>query len=140
MTQYEFLKSKILKMNNKILQTTLIIVDNAEGVSHDDFFEIAELCRDYLEPKMASTKPTSVNQTAISRAITFYDTANDRWYSIGTHVYSGTLLNNVMNNKGGGYATDWTNAPGNYYNIPSFGNIKRGEWDTFIQKIDKEGF
>ena len=43
MTQYEFLKSKILKMNNKILQTTLIIVDNAEGVSHDDFFEIAEL-------------------------------------------------------------------------------------------------
>ena len=39
-------------------------------------FEISELCRDYLTPKMASTKPTSTNQTAISRAITFYDGAN----------------------------------------------------------------
>jgi len=39
-------------------------------------FEIAELCRDYLTPIMASTYPTTQNQTAISRAITFYDTAN----------------------------------------------------------------
>ena len=28
-------------MNNKTLQKALIIIDNAEGVSHDDFFEIA---------------------------------------------------------------------------------------------------
>ena len=43
MTQYELFKKKVMKMNNKTLQTALIIIDNAEGVSHDDFFEIAEL-------------------------------------------------------------------------------------------------
>ena len=43
MTQYELFKKKVMKMNNKTLQTALIIIDNAEGVSHDDFFKIAEL-------------------------------------------------------------------------------------------------
>ena len=43
MTQYELFKKKVMKMNNKTLQKALIIIDNAEGVSHDDFFEIAEL-------------------------------------------------------------------------------------------------
>ena len=43
MTQYELFKKKIMQMNNKTLQTALIIIDNADGVSHDDFFEIAEL-------------------------------------------------------------------------------------------------
>ena len=43
MTQYELFKKKVMQMNNKTLQTALIIIDNAEGVSHDDFFKIAEL-------------------------------------------------------------------------------------------------
>ena len=43
MTQYELFKKKIEKMNNNTLKKALIIIDNAEGVSHDDFFEIAEL-------------------------------------------------------------------------------------------------
>ena len=43
MTQYELFKKKIEKMNNKTLQLALIIIDNADGVSHDDFFKIAEL-------------------------------------------------------------------------------------------------
>ena len=43
MTQYELFKKKVMKMKNKTLQKALIIIDNAEGVSHDDFFEIAEL-------------------------------------------------------------------------------------------------
>ena len=43
MTQYELFKKKVMKMNNKTLQLALIIIDNAEGVSHDDFFKIAEL-------------------------------------------------------------------------------------------------
>ena len=43
MTQYELFKKKIEQMNNKTLQTALIIIDNADGVSHDDFFKIAEL-------------------------------------------------------------------------------------------------
>ena len=43
MTQYELFKQKVDKMNNKTLQKALIIIDNAEGVSHDDFFEIAVL-------------------------------------------------------------------------------------------------
>ena len=43
MTQYELFKKKVMKMNNKTLQTALIIIDNADGVSHDDFFKIAEL-------------------------------------------------------------------------------------------------
>lgn len=41
MEQYHVFKKKVDKMNNKTLQKTLIIIDNAEGVSHDDFFEIA---------------------------------------------------------------------------------------------------
>ena len=40
MEQYHVFKKKVDKMNNKTLQKTLIIIDNAEGVSHDDFFEI----------------------------------------------------------------------------------------------------
>ena len=43
MTEYELIKEKIKKMNDKTLQLTLIIIDNAEGVSHEDFFEIAKL-------------------------------------------------------------------------------------------------
>ena len=43
MTQYELFKKKIEQMNNKTLQTALIIIDNADGVSHDDFFDIAKL-------------------------------------------------------------------------------------------------
>jgi len=43
MTQYELFKKKVMQMNNKTLQTALIIIDNAEGVSHEDFFEIAKL-------------------------------------------------------------------------------------------------
>ena len=41
MKQYHVFKKKVDKMNNKTLQKALIIIDNAEGVSHDDFFEIA---------------------------------------------------------------------------------------------------
>tara|TARA_Y100000593_G_scaffold70998_1_gene130281 strand:- start:675 stop:869 length:195 start_codon:yes stop_codon:yes gene_type:complete len=41
MEQYHVFKKKVDKMNNKTLQKTLMIIDNAEGVSHDDFFEIA---------------------------------------------------------------------------------------------------
>jgi len=43
MTQYELFKKKVMEMKNKTLQKALIIIDNAEGVTHDDFFEIAEL-------------------------------------------------------------------------------------------------
>jgi hypothetical protein len=43
MTQYELFKKKVMQMENKTLQTALIIIDNADGVTHDDFFEIAEL-------------------------------------------------------------------------------------------------
>ena len=43
MTQYELFKKKVMKMKNKTLQTALIIIDNADGVTHEDFFEIAEL-------------------------------------------------------------------------------------------------
>ena len=41
MKQYHVFKDKVNKMNNKTLQKALIIIDSAEGVSHDDFFEIA---------------------------------------------------------------------------------------------------
>ena len=41
MKQYHVFKKKVDKMNNKTLQKALIIIDNAEGVSHDDFFKIA---------------------------------------------------------------------------------------------------
>ena len=43
MTQYELFKKKVMQMENKTLQTALIIIDNADGVTHDDFFRIAEL-------------------------------------------------------------------------------------------------
>ena len=43
MEQYHVFKKKVDKMNNKTLQTALIIIDNADGVGHDDFFKIAEL-------------------------------------------------------------------------------------------------
>jgi len=43
MIKYELFKKKMMKMNNETLQTALIIIDNAEDVSHKDFFEIAEL-------------------------------------------------------------------------------------------------
>ena len=43
MEQYHVFKKKVNQMNNKTLQKALIIIDNADGVSHDDFFEIAEL-------------------------------------------------------------------------------------------------
>ena len=43
MEQYHVFKKKVNRMNNKTLQKALIIIDNADGVSHDDFFEIAEL-------------------------------------------------------------------------------------------------
>ena len=50
MTQYELFKKKVMKMKNKTLQTALIIIDNADGVTHEDFFEIAELL--FLVDKM----------------------------------------------------------------------------------------
>ena len=43
MTQYELFKKKVKRMNSNTLKKALIIIDNAEGVSHDDFFEVAEL-------------------------------------------------------------------------------------------------
>jgi hypothetical protein len=43
MAQYKLFKKKVMQMNNKTLQLALIIIDNAEGVTHEDFFEIAEL-------------------------------------------------------------------------------------------------
>ena len=43
MTQYKLFKKKVERMNSDTLKKALIIIDNAEGVSHDDFFEIAEL-------------------------------------------------------------------------------------------------
>jgi len=50
MEQYHVFKKKVEKMNNKTLQKALIIIDSAEGVSHDDFFEIAVLL--FLVDKM----------------------------------------------------------------------------------------
>ena len=43
MDKYKLFKKKVMQMNNKTLQLALIIIDNAEGVTHEDFFEIAEL-------------------------------------------------------------------------------------------------
>ena len=43
MTQYELFKKKVKKMNNDTLKKALIIIDNADGVTHNDFFEIAQL-------------------------------------------------------------------------------------------------
>ena len=50
MAKYELFKKKVMQMNNKTLQLALIIIDNAEGVTHEDFFEIAELL--FLVDKM----------------------------------------------------------------------------------------
>ena len=50
MDKYKLFKKKVMQMNNKTLQTALIIIDNAEGVTHEDFFEIAELL--FLVDKM----------------------------------------------------------------------------------------
>ena len=43
MNKYQLFKKKVMQMNNKTLQLALIIIDNAEGVTHEDFFKIAEL-------------------------------------------------------------------------------------------------
>tara|TARA_R100000781_G_C4014101_1_gene104713 strand:+ start:220 stop:423 length:204 start_codon:yes stop_codon:yes gene_type:complete len=43
MAQYELFKKKVEQMHSDTLKKALIIIDNAEGVSHEDFFEIAEL-------------------------------------------------------------------------------------------------
>ena len=50
MTQYELFKKKVKRMNSNTLKKALIIIDNAEGVSYDDFFEVAELL--FLVDKM----------------------------------------------------------------------------------------
>ena len=50
MAKYKLFKKKVMQMNNKTLQLALIIIDNAEGVTHEDFFEIAELL--FLVDKM----------------------------------------------------------------------------------------
>ena len=50
MKQYHVFKKKVDRMNNKTLQKALKIIDSAEGVSHDDFFEIAVLL--FLVDKM----------------------------------------------------------------------------------------
>ena len=50
MTQYELFKKKVKRMNSNTLKKALIIIDNAEGVSHNDFFEVAELL--FLVDKM----------------------------------------------------------------------------------------
>jgi hypothetical protein len=42
MKKYKLLKEEMLNMDNPILYKALVIIDNAEGVSHDDFFEIIE--------------------------------------------------------------------------------------------------
>ena len=41
MEQYHVFKGKVSKMNNDTLKQAITIIDTAEGVSHDDFFEIA---------------------------------------------------------------------------------------------------
>ena len=43
MAEYKIVIKKIKQMNNKTLQKALTIIDNADGVSHKDLFEIAEL-------------------------------------------------------------------------------------------------
>ena len=43
MTEYELIKKKVKLMHSDTLKKTLMIIDNAEGVSHEDFFEIAKL-------------------------------------------------------------------------------------------------
>jgi len=43
MAEYKIVIKKIKQMNNKTLQKALTIIDDADGVAHNDFFEIAEL-------------------------------------------------------------------------------------------------
>ena len=43
MAEYKIVMKKIKQMNNKTLQKALTIIDDADGVAHNDFFEIAEL-------------------------------------------------------------------------------------------------
>ena len=43
MTEYELIKKKVKLMHSDTLKKALMIIDNAEGVSHEDYFEIAEL-------------------------------------------------------------------------------------------------
>jgi len=50
MEQYHVFKKKVDRMNNETLKKALIIIDSADGVSHDDFFEIAVLL--FLVDKM----------------------------------------------------------------------------------------
>tara|TARA_Y100001938_G_scaffold149421_1_gene236159 strand:+ start:108 stop:305 length:198 start_codon:yes stop_codon:yes gene_type:complete len=50
MKQYHAFKKKVDRMNNETLKKALIIIDSADGVSHDDFFEIAVLL--FLVDKM----------------------------------------------------------------------------------------
>jgi len=43
MAEYKIVIKKIKQMNNKTLQKALTIIDDADGVAHNDLFEIAEL-------------------------------------------------------------------------------------------------
>ena len=43
MAEYKIVIKKIKQMNNKTLQKALTIIDDADGVAHNDFFEIDEL-------------------------------------------------------------------------------------------------
>lgn len=43
MAEYKLFKKKVGRMNNPTLKLALTIIDNAEGVSHEDIFTIAEL-------------------------------------------------------------------------------------------------
>ena len=43
MKKHKMLMKEMDTMHNSTLQKVLIIIDNAEGVGHEDFFEIAEL-------------------------------------------------------------------------------------------------
>ncbi len=45
--EYDNIKAKMSRMNNKTLQLTLNILDNSEGVSFEDFFQISRLLLEY---------------------------------------------------------------------------------------------
>ena len=45
--EYDNIKAKMARMNNKTLQLTLNILDNSEGVSFEDFFQISRLLLEY---------------------------------------------------------------------------------------------
>lgn len=42
--EYDNIKAKMSRMNNKTLQLTLNILDNSEGVSFEDFFKYHVYC------------------------------------------------------------------------------------------------